>query len=257
MAPEEEERYGKLSRAMCKDQRITDTDRTVYAYIKTYINWRVIQTQVATELGKSLSTIKRSINRLDAAGYMAYDIKETDQKRERRSMKMLDKPATWVKIEPCINVQVKTEPLGGSNLNHAWVKNEPYDETQVGQNCTTHGSKMNHMWVKNEPPYGSILNHNVASTLASLTAASPTVAAETSVPTSTKSFTDMTMDELSALAKQDSELGVNASREINSRTLGRLGRISPSDRAEEVVRQFTASTTISNLGLISGRRSAA
>jgi len=147
MATEDSQQYGKLSRAMCKDKRITDADRTLYAFIKSYINWRVCQTQIASELGISLSKVKRSINRLDAAGYLKYDIKETQNKQERRNITMLDQPK-------------------------GWAKNEPH----VGQNWTTNGSEMNHQWVKNEPPDGSKMNHNKANDKANPTGANPTEA---------------------------------------------------------------------------------
>ena len=167
----EERPYGKLYRDMCIDKRITDADRTIYAFIKSYVNWRVVQSFVAKELGISLSTVKRSINRLDAAGYLDYAIRETEHKRERRSMLMKDEPSTWFKNEPsknepCTDTQVKSEPLVAP------------EEPSVGQICTIGGSNMNHTWVKNEPSGRSNLNHYEDRDEDSLYKASPTVDAE-------------------------------------------------------------------------------
>lgn len=176
----EDNAYGKLTREMCKDKRITDADRTIYAFIKSHVNWRVIQTFVASELDISLSKVKRSINRLDAAGYLSYYIKETEAKRERRNIKMLD--ASWVKNEPPAKVAwVNSEPQHGSNLNHpesTQVKNDLPGGSILNHAADTWvnseplGSPiLNHEWVKNEPCGGSEMNHNVAGDVAILTAA--------------------------------------------------------------------------------------
>lgn len=157
----DDQRYGKVSIAMCKDKRITNADRTIYAYIKAHINWRVVQTQVAAELDIGISTVQRSINRLDAAGYLNYDTKASDKATVRTNIVMRDQPEHLFKNEH-------------SEMN----RSEKAIEQAPVQKWVPPCSNMNTTLFKNEQVGHSNMNSYVASNVASLTAASLTAATE-------------------------------------------------------------------------------
>jgi hypothetical protein len=167
----EDRPYGKIYREMCKDKRITHVDRTIYAFIQSHANWRVVQSYIASELDIGISTVQRSINRLDSAGYLSYDVKETEQKRERRNMKMLDQPQ--VRNEPFKNEQFKNE-----RCTDEQVKNELH----TVQNWVVDRSKMNGVPFKNERSDRSKMNYNEAINEDSLTEASLTKKTEIDKP---------------------------------------------------------------------------
>jgi len=94
--PSGKESFAKMFSSVIKDQRITDKDFRILAFIKSYSsNWRAYQSHIARELGVSASTVARSIKRLDAAGYLTYEVKQTKVGLERRNLQMRHRPTHW------------------------------------------------------------------------------------------------------------------------------------------------------------------
>lgn len=90
------EQFAKMYQSVIKDPRINDKDFRILAYIKSFSgNWQARQTHIAKELGISISTVIRSFNRLDDAGYLSYERRETKAGSERRKVKMHHKPKHW------------------------------------------------------------------------------------------------------------------------------------------------------------------
>jgi DNA-binding Lrp family transcriptional regulator len=93
--------FAKMHQSVIKDKRINDKDFRILAFIKSFTDtWKVHQSHIARELGISSSTVIRSIDRLDAAGYLTYDRKPTVNGSERRNVKMLHKPSHWDTVQP-------------------------------------------------------------------------------------------------------------------------------------------------------------
>lgn len=90
------EPFGMLYQSVIKDKRLTDTAVRVLAFIKSFPPaWRVNYRFISRELGISQSTVTRSINNLDRAGYLTYDLKEKKVGKERRNIRMRHRPAHW------------------------------------------------------------------------------------------------------------------------------------------------------------------
>lgn len=112
------ESFAKMFSSVIKDKRITDKDFRILAFIKSYSsNWKAYQPHIARELGVSASTVARSINRLDAAGYLTYEMKQTKVGSERRNVRMRHRPSHWD--------DTRTKPKRPKSHQTEWPKNTP------------------------------------------------------------------------------------------------------------------------------------
>ncbi|TAH10659.1 MAG: helix-turn-helix domain-containing protein [Curvibacter sp.] len=133
------ESFAKLYQSVIKDKRITDKDFRILAFIKSYSSkWRAYQTHIARELETSPSTVMRSMNRLDAAGYLTSDIRLKKVGQERRNVRMHHLPSHWNAVIP------------GSKPQKPNAKNTPKKTAPSSKNASSGPSKVNGSPVKND-----------------------------------------------------------------------------------------------------------
>ncbi len=92
--------FGKLYQNVLKDHRLEHVDIRILGFLLSYApSWRFIQTFVAKELNLSLSTVARSVTRLDAAGYLTFDTKVRKSGVLRKNIRVQHQPSHWNPIE--------------------------------------------------------------------------------------------------------------------------------------------------------------
>lgn len=92
--------FGKLYQNVLKDRRLDHVDIRILGFLLSFApGWRFIQAFVATELGLSLSSVARSVCRLDAAGYLTYDTKVRKSGSVRKNIRVQHQPSHWNPIE--------------------------------------------------------------------------------------------------------------------------------------------------------------
>lgn len=87
--------FAKMYQSVILDKRLTDRDFRILAFILSHANWRTIQTYISENMGISQSTVTRSIRRLDAAGYLTFETKQTQRGPQRRNVRMTHRPSHW------------------------------------------------------------------------------------------------------------------------------------------------------------------
>jgi predicted transcriptional regulator len=130
------ESFARMYQSVIKDKRIIDIDFRVLAYIKSHSDtWRVIQEDVAKALDVSPSTVLRSIDRLEGAGYMTCDRKTTKTGHIRKNVRLSHKPSHWDSIEdtskPNRKVKSIESKMKGQSRNDDKLRPPPVNTTSV------------------------------------------------------------------------------------------------------------------------------